>query len=367
MVQKEELFRRRVREARSKILCYILVVLVASFIYPVQFTHAADLTALSDNMSRLKNSSGSTVYANHTITFTLGGSTALNIGETIIVDFDNDFGVTGFATSDAKDYDIKVAGSDESIVANGGCASNDAIEITTIDGTEKTFTFTACGSYTAAAAGSTIEIEIGTHATYGAVTGDTQLSNPTASQVALVDLTAAGDTGKVAVEIISDDQIPVTATVNPTITFTVVNTALALGTLSSSSISTTGENNITIGTNGTGGYTIRIKGEGNGTNDGLYNAPASKLIASGTVTLSTGIEGYGGNCNKTSGDGTCSFADGATENVTDITRTDSTFASYGSKPSGTDTFRVRVKAAISTSTDAGSYGDTLTFVGTANF
>jgi hypothetical protein len=169
------------------------------------------------------------------------------------------------------------------------------------------------------------------------------------------------------VVIIADDQIPVTASVNPTITFTVANTTLDLGILDSGAIRTSSYNNITIGTNGSGGYAITVRDDGNGSNPGLNNVAASKLIASADATpLTTNTEGYGGQCNKVSGSGTCSFT-GTGENVDGFLLTGQTFASHGSKPSGTDTFQIRVKATVSTATEAGAYTDTLTLVGTANF
>lgn len=343
-------------------------VLILSLAF-IPSAHAAALTNLSDTLSRLKNSSGATVYANHTIAVTLGGSTALNAGETIVIDLDDDFGVTGFANTETEDFDIQVALTDESIVAAGGCAANDAIEITAINGTDKSFTFTACTSYTAEAPGSIITIKIGTHATTGG-TGDDQISNPSTTQTSLIALTAAGDTGTVAVAIIDDDQIPVTASVNPSITFTVATTTLALSVLDPGSVSTSGANNISIGTNGSGGYTITVRGYGNGTNDGLYNTGASKLIPSTAAVLSAGTEGYGGQCQVSgtpSGACNAAFNYWATNQVGELGTSAATFASYGSKPAATDTFQIRVKATISTTTDAGLYADTLTLIGTANF
>ncbi len=137
--------------------------------------------------------------------------------------------------------------------------------------------------------------------------------------------------------------------------------------MSSSSISTSAYNNITIGTNGSGGYTISVRDQGSGTNPGLYNSGAAKLIPSATATpLVTNTEGYGGQCNKVSGSGACVFT-GTGENINGFTLGYQTFASYGLKPSGTDTFQIRVKASINTSTDAGAYSDTLTIIAAANF
>lgn len=322
--------------------------------------HAAAMTSLSDTMSRLADATAS----NHTVKMTLGTSTNWDAGDTLTVTFDSGFGLTDLSNTDATDYDINT-GIEETIVANGSCASTDAISITSISG--QVITFTACPSYSAPGNNSTITIEIGTNATTGG-TGNTQITNPATTGTKLITLGGTiGDTGTIAIVIIDDEQIPVTASVNPTISFTVANTALSLGLLDSGSISTSSYNNITIGTNGSGGYTVTIRDSGNGSNPGLYNTGASKLIASAdALPLTAGSEGYGGQCNKFSGSGTCTFT-GTGDNVDGFLLTDQTFASYGSKPTGTDTFQIRVKAAISTSTDAGSYVDTLTLIGTANF
>jgi hypothetical protein len=358
-----------------KLVAPILASLLVFMWVPV--AQAASLTALSDTMSRLKNSTGATVYSNHTIELTLGGSTVLNPSETIIVDFDNDFGVTGFAASEVEDFDITVGGAEELIVANGACASNDAIEITTIDGTEKTFTFTACSSYTAGAAGAAVVIEIGTNATSPS-TGDDQISNPTASQTALVGLTAAGDTGTLAVVIINDDQVVLTASVDPSITFSVSANASAFGVLAAGILDTAGTNvTLTVGTNGGGGYTITVRDVGSGTNSGLYNAGVASIIGSAdgaygdTADLSSAPLGYGLQISCTAGcttgtDVNTRWRQGA-DVVGGLEITDTEVVTYGAATTSDHTLSVVHKAKSSASTKAGTYTDTLTYIATATF
>lgn len=345
----------------NKISALTVALLLNLAFTPVQ---AAAITSLSDTMTRLKVSETSS----HDISFTLNST--FTAGETITVDFDEDdtdsdgkYFVVAGAASVAADFDFN-DGTERTIYNVGtstDCTgSSGANDISVgINDTTGVVTFLACPSYSAS--GTAVNIEYGT-----AASGTNRVTNHSAAATLIIAIANGADNGKIAVAIITDDQIPVSASVNPSITLSVVNTALALGVLDSGLIRTSSYNNIQIGTNGSGGYTITVKGAGNGSGDGLYNSAASKLIASLTTTLSSGTEGYGAQCNDVSSDGTCSFATSG-ENVTEVGLNPTTFASYGSKPSGTEQFQIRVKSAISTSTDAGAYADTLTVIGTANF
>ena len=341
----------------KRLIVHLLIVSLV-FIFIPQNLNAASLTSMSDTMSRIKASTAS----NHTIKYTT--PTGVAAGQTMTVTFP-----TGFTMGSVAFGDVDVSWGPTTGAENELTLAATASGTTwgaAVTGQVLTIT-SGTGTITAA---SKVIIEIGTNATFG-VAGVNQITNQTVVQnntdPKIVIGGTFGDTGSIATEIVADDQIPVSATVDPTITFTIVNTTLALGTLSSSSISTSSYNNLTIGTNGFGGYTISVRDIGSSSNPGLYNSPAAKLIASADATpLTVGNEGYGGQCNKVSGDGSCSFT-GTGDNVDGFLLTDQALASYGSKPSGTDTFQIRVKATISTSTDAGSYADTLTLIATGNF
>ena len=317
---------------RSKLFTVISMLLLTAIFIPS--TQAASLTSISDTLSRLETG----VVSDHTITFTT--PTGIASGNTVTLTFPASSFTMGASLTGVT---IADNGGTDNAVTSAGYATN-------------VLTITASAS-SVVVAGHTATIKI----------PSAQITNPAAGTYIVSIAGTFGDTGTFAVTILADDQIPVTASIDPTLTLTVANTALALGTLSSSSVATTSENNIVVGTNGAHGYTISVKDVGNGASPGLYSSGAGKLVASSTATLAAGTEGYGANCNKTSGSGACSFADGATGNVTGLTLAAATFASYGSTPSGSDTFRIRVKAAIASSTPAGAYADTLTVIGTANF
>lgn len=361
--------KKKIKTNSRRLLAVTLIFAVLGSLFYYKATQAASLTVLSDTMSRVMTGE----LSNHDIRFRTGSGMS---SSTITIDLGTSGGFTKESGLDYTDIDLQYGASQSEV--NGACSSSctkatlaaaagaGAWGAALDSSSDLTLTYpTSAG--TPIATNDYVRVLIGTNATTGA-TGDKRMTNPsTGTKTFTVNVAGTTDTGKIADVIITNDQIPVTASVNPTLSFTVANTTLALGTLSSSSISTSGYNNITVGTNGTSGYTITVKDAGNSTNPGLYNSNASKLIASADASpLTTDSEGYGGQCNKVSGSGSCNFT-GTSDNVDGFTLAGETFASYGSKPSGTDTFQIRVKASISTSTDAGAYTDTLTLIATGNF
>src|SRR3989344_6091845 len=209
----------------------LTALLIVAAVYPLfsKPLFSASLTTLSDTMSRQKVSEN----ANHTIQFDLVST--WDATETIVVDLDNGFTSTGFANTEAEDFDITWEGAEKTIVAAAGCAAN-SIEITTVDTTNDVFTFTLCAGSTASAATDTIIIEIGTNATAG-TPGDDQIDNPGSTGSKTITITGPGsDSGSLAVPILSNDQVVVSATVDPTITSTLSDTTCSLGTLVSTAV-----------------------------------------------------------------------------------------------------------------------------------
>ena len=177
---------KKIRFYQKHTAVWIMVVSLVTFFSGVHIwgwlpvTQAASMSSVKDLLS----TSAASTAANHTITFTMPAGQTWAAGETLTITVDNAgqlFNLGALANSDPLDYDIRTdtagANTDESIVANAGCASNDAIEITTINTTTDVITFTACGSYTAPANASIIEIQIGTHAALGGA-GNSQITNP---------------------------------------------------------------------------------------------------------------------------------------------------------------------------------------------
>jgi len=321
----------------NKFLSISLIVLLNFFF--VSYTSAASVTGLSVTLTRLK--AGET--ANHTIVFTT--PTGIASGNTITLTYPNGSFSMGASLSGVTIADG--AGSDVAVTSAAYAAD--------------VLTITASPTSTVAAGHqATIKIP------------SAQITNPAVGTYVVSLGGTFGDTGTFALAIITEDQILVSAAVDPTLTLTVATTAFGLGTLTSGSVATAGPNTVTIASNSSRGYTITIRDVGNATLPGLYNSGAGYRIPSATAAISAGTENYGGTCDVSgTPNGTCSYPTNASNNVNAFgVTTPTTFASLGagSKPaSGGDSYSLRVRAAVATTTDAGSYNDTLTVVGTMNF
>ena len=243
---------------------------------------------MSDTLTRLKVST----LANHTIELTLGEGVNWDTGDTLTLTLQSDFDLTALSSADPLDYDINT-GVEETIVAAGGCGASDAIEITSIAG--QVITFTACGSYTPPGTNATIVIQIGTNATTGGA-GDSQITNPTVAGSYTVDFAGTiGDSNSCMVAIVDDDSVIITATVDPTFTFIISSPTCALGALDTVSVKTCNYY-LAVGTNATGGAKITIQAISDGTNAKLNSDanPADDvddIVDDSLVT--TGAEGYG--------------------------------------------------------------------------
>lgn len=79
------------------------------------------------------------------------------------------------------------------------------------------------------------------------------------------------------------------------LTMTLSNNGISLGTLTSTATTAVGVTTVSINSNATNGFEVHIKGEGNGTTAGLYSSPTSSLVAatasSGIIT--SGTPGFG--------------------------------------------------------------------------
>src|SRR3990172_127649 len=143
----------------------IFVSVISLLVFPFFLNYkveAAPHTTISDVLTRLQT----TENANHTLTFTL--ASAWDAGEALVLDFvDGDgFDTTGFANTEAEDYDITWDGVEQTLVASGGCSGAALeIEVTTVDTTNDTFTLTRCAGDASSAANAVVVIEIGTNAT----------------------------------------------------------------------------------------------------------------------------------------------------------------------------------------------------------
>jgi len=361
----------------KKFSSFILIVSVIAFYFApfINLTEASQLTTLKAVFGRLK---GGTTNAD-SVVITFASPTGIQAGsDTITITFSADFTV---AAEDVNNFDIGLGDSgtcstasytDETI-ALAPSATEWGVDVT---GNVITLSPETDDTLTA---GFCVKVEMGTAATTGAastiVNGDVDNDDT---------ITIAGDfndDGVLAVDLIADDQVRITATVDPTITFTIGDNDIGFGTLTTANgrwadSDATGEiattpaiptvaHNMTIATNATSGYIISYNGatltSGGDTisvatitddSDGTTNSEQFALSVStnGDATVTTGYD----DSDTTAPD--WSFVAGVTTPlITEL------------GPTATETVSVSYLANIGGATEAGSYGTTLTYVATASF
>lgn len=183
-----------------------------------------------------------------------------------------------------------------------------------------------------------------------------------------------------SVELANGSTVTVSATVNTSITCSTNISSAALGTLSSAAIaSTTGSGNASTSLScNTGlGCTLTVQDAGNGVNPGLATTSPAYIIGSAsaafadTATLSAGTEGYGIQATSTSeGSGGAlslnpRYSNTSYAAVGGLELSAQTLASSTAQISNRSVV-VSHWAAISATTQAGSYGDTITYSCTGN-
>ncbi len=332
---------------------------------------AAAVTSLSDVMSRLKASTA----ANHEIKFVT--PTGVAAGQTIILTFSSGFtNVTNIVFSDI-DF-----------------AAGDSANCSTATFTEKTLAATASGT-TWGADGDTattvtitsgtdtvtanrcVRIKIGTNATNQS-TGVNQISNGAtgASDTVAVSGTFS-DSGTLAVDIITDDQVAVTATVDPTITFTISDNTIGFGSLSSSaarwangaatgSASDTSAHNLTVATNAASGYVLSYNGPTLTSGGNTINVASITDDADGTPGTEQFAIGFDVNGGSTVATGYDHNATAGNRDWTFVASTTTTVVSR-TTPANTETINAYYLANIGGDTEAGNYSTTIAYIATGTF
>lgn len=384
------------------------VATIASSFYMVSPVKAASFTSMSDTMTRLAN--GQT--ADHSIVLTLptGIDFDSNSGtDVLIYDFDAaDFTIGGtwavgdFTFNDGTVRTVNAVAQGDGISAVSCTDGTNNVGVA-VDTTAYTFRVIPCGpTFTASGTAATVTFTIDGTADDGtltnAATGSTQLA------LSMTDEgSAAAHSGDIYIVIVDSDQVTVTADVNPTMTFdldTSIATGgdssaaytVAMGTLSTGSVSTSGDSTIhmigiDLDANASGGTVVTVQ---SASSVGLCSVSmGSDCIAHSGTTLTSGTAGYGicvhrvaattGTLAASNFDNdvltatggyddsaTCTssahqLTDALTASAQDILNTNSAAIAGGRA-------EIFVKAAISSTTPAhDDYQDTLTFIATGTF
>ncbi len=352
----------------------ITALVIAGFLVQPLGASAAALTSMSDTLTRLKAATAANhtlflvtptgVAVNQTITLTVPGSTFTGLGSVAFGDVDLAEGSTGTCSS-ASFTDKTLAASANT--TNWG-----------VSATSTVLTLTAPSTGTPITAGRCVRVLIGTNAVIG-TTGTNQITNPAAGSYKITLTAGPSDSGSLAVTIITDDQVAITATVDPSLTFTLGANIMQFGTLSTTATryangagGTTTEggsgHSLTAGTNGTSGFVITAQGA-------VPTSGANTITAITTgggldPTASTGTTQFGLHLGASGGSGTVD-ADysGTSPNKYFYGGTANTADTVGSSAgvSATTTYTIFYAANISAAQPPGAYSTTLTYIATATY
>jgi hypothetical protein len=342
--------------------------LLSFFNYPV--AHAAGITAVSDTMSRDKIS----IASSHTMKFTTT-SAIQTAGDTITITFPSDFNFTSKTISTVTFTHGASTGIEntETLAGSPTASAWGAV----FSGTQnRVFTLTAPTDGIGAAAVAASDKLIITY-------DNTNSINASATTGQIVTIAVAGsstESGSFAISLITEDQVVVSTTIDPYITFILTTTSVTLtksgGGNPNYNTGGTGynqgsANTLAATTNATTGYSISYNGAT------LTDASAHTIDAMATKTTSAvNTEQFGINLkiNTTPATGTDpSGGSGAptsdyntANNFRFIAGATTALASSGSS-STTSTFTVTYIANVAQTTEAGAYSTTITYICTGNF
>ncbi len=224
-------------------------------------------------------------------------------------------------------------------------------------------------------AGFCIRFEMGTAATTGATGSASTIVNGAADDDdSIVVGGAFADSGTIAVDIIADDQVVITATVAPSITFAISDNTIGFGTLSTSAATwATGDTNgnssdtvahtLAVTTNATGGYIVTYNGATLTSGANTIDVASVTDDANGTP----GTEQFGVSI-ATDGDATITsgYAYAGTPDWKWVASTTSTIITE-TVPTATETFSMHYLANIAGLTQSGSYTTTATYIATGTY
>jgi len=341
----------KLKLSRAGLLGLCALMIVANLFVLVGHSSAASLTNSYIKLNRMKAATDST--------FRLVFKTTSSAGATgLTINFGSSW-TTNSGTVSTTQAISGVSGCDVSATALPGgslAASGSSSTITVTSITALSASTVYCADFTTAAA-----VHNPTAGTYNPVVTETG---------------GATDSTTLAVSVVSNDQITVSATVSPTFSFALsTNTDSFTGALSSSAATATTGVTLTVNTNAKNGWYAWVADS----NTGLTSTLASKTIASLTPgsadTLSNGAEGYIFMPTTTSGGtGGCTtpsygnFNSNGTTTGSGLNSTLTQFASCTSGSAINTQISLKEGATITGGTAAASdYTDLITVIGAGNF
>lgn len=337
---------------------WFAVVMFAVLLGPyAQVAEAAAITSASDTMSSLK---ASPTTSTHAIKFTTPTG-AGDATDTITTTFPADFNFTSKTIGTVTFTHGASTGAEntETLAASPSATAWGAA----FSGTQnRIFTLTAPTDGIGAAvvaAGDKIIISFD---------GSNSINASAGTYVIAISGTF-GDSGNITVQIITDDQVAVSSTVNQSLTFSLGSNTLALGTLSSTAAASS-SHTFTVATNAASGMVTTVSGAT------LTSSPNTIDACAAGCTSTTGSEQFGINLKDNTTPNIGAEASGSAPigvAATGYATADSfkfvTGATIASSAAGINStvFTVSYLANISGATEAGSYTTTLTYTATATY
>jgi hypothetical protein len=342
---------------------FVLVFFCTPILFP-QVVFAASVTNFQVYLSRLIRNTA----ANQTVYFVV--PSGISAGSTTTFTWSADF--TGMGAFDWKDVDFAIGDSNDCTTATFTEAELDSASSGDTWGVEVAGQSIFIHSDTGAVdSDRCVRFYFGTNASYGS-TGDSQITNGSEDDDDTLTVSiAGGDSGTAYVDIITNDQVVVTAIVQPSFTFAISDNTIEFGNLSAGddtfaddsggNATETQAHTLSASTNAASGYVITM----NGTTltDGAKSIDA---IGSSNTATSVGSEQFGVRFIASGGSGAVSAPYAAAGFAFDTAAfPDEVAASTVS--TATTTYSARYIANIAANTEAGSYTTTLTYVATGRF
>ena len=344
----------------QKIVSIAIISALLLYMVPFKFAFAANITSASDTMSNLTMNATSS----HAISFVSPTGANQNT-DTIIITFPSDFDFTGKVIAGLSFTHGATTGleSTETLAAAPSGSAWGAV----FSGTEnRILTLTAPTDGTGAAVVAPGDRLIISY------TATDSINPSSAASYSIAISGSFGDTGEMTVNILTNDQISITATVPQSLTFSISDNSISFGTLTAvaarhASGTAAGQSteieahNLIVGTNAANGYTMTVNG-----NTLTSGANTINAIGNTNTASSVGTEQFGFRLTASGGSGAVVAPYAAagfafnTGGLPDQVAT-STVASANT------TYSARYIANITGITEPGSYTATLTYVATANF
>ena len=347
----------------------ILGIVVGASITHVELAFAAALTTLSDTQSSVKVSN----LSDHTIQFVTpsGISATQSVSITFPVGW-NLGGLGATSTDFATSTSASCSGFSDALLINGAASGLNWGVATTSQ------SITITSGTAVVPANRCVQIRLGSNAIFQA-SGTSQITNPSSATSSILTLAAGADSGQITVNIITDDTVAMTGTVNQSLSFVISTSTIYFGTLGSAGVKFASSTNplgdttstiahtLAVGTNAPSGFTLSVRGQ---TLTSLQNASNTiDAIGVSAASSTAGTEQFGFRATESGGTNVTvsppySFS---TSYGYSATATTSATLAVGTGSTPVSTLSLRYVTNIAAITEAGTYAANLIYVATANF